>query len=231
MRPPFSLQGNDLYFRDRLVGFRGQVTLEGGDPMASVERTWHTTGLAPEPGGDALWVGRDAVFGWERKTHSDFWSSRNSGHLADQLARMVRWYDSVILGIEGGPFIPKEVAAMGVKWYTLQKVLLDYADLGVRIVYVYGGPTATLEMMDKLRRVYSTRDAAEPLRQPISARGDYPVLLAIPGIGPRTAQRLIDEYQTTSAVFEESWAPLVENFGVSIATKIWRGLGREIPRE
>ena len=231
MREPFSLQGSGLYFRDRCVGIRGMLTLEPGDPMSPRTVEYYNQILAPEPGGDALWVGRNAVFGWERKTHSDFWNSRNSGHLADQLARMVKWYDSVILGIEGGPIEPDEVDDAGIAWHTYQKVLLDYQDLGVRIVYVDGGPTETLAMMDKLRRAYSTRDATEPLRQPTSARGDYPVLLAIPGIGPRTAHRLVDCYGTVSAVFDDSWGGLVEEFGVSIAGKIWRALEREIPND
>ena len=228
MRPPFKLEGNDLYFRDKLVGFRGQVTLEGGDPLASVERTWHTTGLAPEPGGDALWIGRDQVFGWERKTHSDFWSSRNSGHLADQLARMVKWYDSVILGIEGGPFTREgDLEMQGVAEYTLQKVLLDYQDLGVRIVYIYGGPNETLRMMDKLRREYSMREAREPLRQPNSARGAHPMLLAIPGIGPAIASRLVGYYGSVDAVLQAPHGDLELHFGASITGKIWRALERE----
>jgi len=231
MKEPFTLDKDGmLKFYDRKVGLSGSVTYTPGDALAAFHKGVDVIiALAPAPGGDALFVARDMVFGVERKTTADFFSSRASGHLADQLTTMLQYYDSVILMIEHGITL-RDCQVQGVPFDTLQTALLDWQDCGVRIVTIAGGPKATAAFIEKLRIKYITRDAQEPFRKPTANKyTDEMKALNFKGIGPKTREKLLRIYGTPWAAISAPYLDIVARCGPAVADRIFDGLKR--PRE
>jgi len=227
----FHQTGNELYYEDRLVGTTQGLSFASGEPVAQYACPEDMTGvaLAPLPGSDLLFVARGQTFGVERKTWSDLCTSRWSGHLTEQLGRMLEQFDVTLLCMETEVIWRHKQSSHDINMSdSMQTMLLDWQDLGVRMIQT-ANMEHTVDYVRKLHKKYATRTASEPVRQPkrlVSVPIEIQMLMRIPGIGVKTAERLLEKYGTLRNLLATYEKPSTLKDG-AISKKILKAMRNE----
>ena len=135
--------------------------------------------------------------GIERKTAWDFAHSLFDGRLFDQARRLSEEYEHVVFIVEGDPFRIRRYRSRHRQMYAAIVALT--VDYGARIIYT-GGPQDTAYVIASL-----ARRASETGRKAVIARKkgraesltDWQMLVlqSFPGIGPRTAKRVMEQFR------------------------------------
>lgn len=163
---------DQVWWDDVCLGPENAIYTSRGE---SISGDWATPAtLAPMPSGDIAFFTPKTPhpahctrctwhlsFGIERKEVNNLLTSWRSGELADQMGRLVENYDWGALLIEGD--LSAALKIWDIPWLTMEKVLLDYQDIGIRVLYSPDIP-GTIELCQALRRKYCAGPANEPLR-------------------------------------------------------------------
>ena len=227
------------YFDGRLIGATDVIHYASGDAATAVAHV-PSTKLAPEPGGDMVFFIKKAsgdycpcddpdcslsaqftAFGFERKSATNLISSWRTGELADQMRRMRANYDWAALIVEGDLSMWLDIE--DIAWYTMQTVLLDYMDLGVRLLYT-PDIDGTVSYVERLFTKYKEGRATEPLRHmtrpgPVGTQA----FTWISGIGVKTAAKILDAYpDVLSAIHASGLDDTLKNvIGAKLAHKVY----------
>lgn len=191
MKSTIRRDGDAIYFGDRWLGDIHHLSYAAGEALAEHRQEGdYVVCLAPVPSGDAFYYANDRLHGFERKTVADLCASFLNGHLADQLRRMLPYYDTVTLLVEG-PFFADTRGnvrvpyhrSRPVSWRLMQHILYCLQrELGIYLLQ-------TNDPADSVKTLHSLRLNPDDvtLRCP-KVKGN--ILAAVPGIGPRTAANL-----------------------------------------
>ena len=194
----------------REIGPTDIITYADGEVLGEGE---HTATLAPEPSGDAAFFhkkvgGNFTSFGFERKAVANLVASWYSGELADQMRRLTN-YDWGALLIEGN--LSAELDKWDIPWSTMMTVLLDYQDLGIRVIFT-PNIEASKSYIQHLHRKYG-REASEPLRTMKRAGCEgMESLTWVPGVGPKTAMDLLGKLDTPGDVVMKALDRTLERY-------------------
>jgi len=111
-------------------------------------------------------------------------------------------------------------------------MLLDWQDLGVRVIFTRDAEH-TARYCRGLREKYTSRDATEPMRimkSPNGTNKKLGILLDIPLVGPKLAQRLVDRHGGKWGVFQHyvKWpiSRLEKQDGKGLAHKVLKAMDR-----
>jgi ERCC4-type nuclease len=155
----------------------------------------------PQEGDASFWGyldGEPAHIGVERKHADDLIKSYKSGHLADQLRRMLDTYSLVILLVEGSLWpigadrhahsITTMSAGQSCSFDALMNDLQTWQDVGVRMQWT--------EHNDAGRRLWSLYHYYQKKEhfatvQPRLKKSKDTLLLSTPGLGPKRVERLL----------------------------------------
>lgn len=213
MKPCWNIVDGKLLFDNRVLGDASRLIYAAGESLIAADPNATHATLAPRPSGDALFVKEGpngpTVWGFERKTVDDLVNSYSTGHLADQIGRMVECYDVSVLLIEGrfapveagrkfAGCVPSNAYARGKKpvaWATMQEHLFKLqAQYGVLLLN-----TLTIESSVAALHYLRVCDdySATLARVPKQHQN---ILAAVPGIAPATAARLCAKYGSASGV-------------------------------
>lgn len=184
------------------------------------------------PAGDFVIEGARGKAIIERKEWSDFVGSYQSGTLFNQLNRCLEQEHDAYLVVEGNR--GDAIKNTGISNYQARRMLTSvYVKTEVQ-VFMTNSVRETLEVVsdfndwigqDPSERTHSVRPAE---KVPEEDRPRY-IVEGLPGIGPKNAQRLLDEFGSAKAVItaEPSQLQQVEGIGPKRAEKIVRGVERE----
>ncbi|MEB3860101.1 MAG: helix-hairpin-helix domain-containing protein [Desulfurococcales archaeon] len=177
------------------------------------------------PIGDYI-VSEDTII--ERKTASDFLRSLFDGRLFDQASRAVEAYENLLYVIEGNPWrIARKMERERQYYSALITLAVDY---NAKVIYS-GGPRDSAFIIESIaRRVTERREGrSSPVLKgkPRSASiRDWQVyiLQAFPGVGAKTAAKIMEKFQTIERFCRASVAELsrVEGLGEKKAEEIKR---------
>jgi DNA excision repair protein ERCC-4 len=161
----------------------------------------------------------------ERKSASDFISSLFDGRLFDQASRLTRDYEEVYYLIEGDLF--KELKA----WPSRRKQVIGalvtlVSDYGVKLLWSPSRKDSA-ELIAALATRSSTSRGGPVVINKKPRLGSIRewqlyILQAFPGVGAKTAERLLQRFGSLEAFFNASVAELasVEGLGEAKAAKI-----------
>lgn len=244
MRDPFHLVDGVLWWDDKVVGDERGLSFAAGDKVGEYAREGDGTyNLAPLPGGDILFMVRGDVVGVERKSWADLVNSRYNGRLADQMRRMLKTFDRVVLCVEAETFVRRAGSSPRVRrapwkkqspvmWDDVMTMLLDWQTAGVLLVFT-NGPGHTVSYVRKLVEKWRTGRSKELTRLPTTittgAEG-LESLVCVPGIGPKLARKMVDVHGDLKTVWKRygTWteARLAAKDGKGTARKMLRWIGR-----
>ena len=173
------------------------------------------------PLGDYI-VGDEVVI--ERKAPSDFASSLFDGRLFDQAQRMYESYESVVFIVEGNPAALRRYRDKAQSIYSaLVALQMDY---NAKVIYT-SGPHDTAQVIAALAR-RSARGGGQRIvihRKPrLSTIREWQLYIvqSFPGVGPKTAERILETFSSLEAFFNSSIAELsrIPGLGPSKAERI-----------
>ncbi len=165
------------------------------------------------PLGDYL-VSGDIVI--ERKSAPDFAKSLFDGRLFEQAGRLADSYPLVIYIVEGDPFRLRRYRSRH-KQLTAALVTLTL-DYGARIIYSEGEEHTAQIIASIARRAASgKRKGAVIHKKPkLSSTREWQLYIvqSFPGIGPKTAEKILEHFGTIEAFVNASMAELAKIPGV-----------------
>jgi DNA excision repair protein ERCC-4 len=175
------------------------------------------------PEGDYL-VPPDVAF--ERKSAADFISSLFDGRLFDQASRIRGTYSEVLYIIEGDFF--RELRFWSDKERQLIGALASLVTRYDAKILWSEGPRQTAEYLASIASKYGNRGASGPVvinkKPSMQSLREWQlyVVESFPGIGAKTAERILEKFGSLEAFFNASLAELaaVEGVGEAKATRI-----------
>lgn len=175
------------------------------------------------PMGDYL-LGEDTVV--ERKTSWDYAKSLFDGRLFEQASRLSEHYSNVYLIVEG-PLVPRRYRGRERQLYASLAALT--AEYGIRVVHT-GGPQETAYFLEALVRKLGVEGQRIVVHRK-QRLGDVRewqlyIVQSFPGVGPRTAERILEYFGTLERFCTASIAELsrIEGLGEKKASEIKRVL-------
>lgn len=154
----------------------------------------------------------------ERKSLSDFLKSIYDGRLFDQIDQMRANCEIIILLIEEPHFFIRRKA---IPHYL--GALSSLSLRGISVVHVTS-PEDTARFLSYLaRKVEGDRPSVIPVkrrRRPKSWEEAYAILVSFPSIGPKSAEKLLEEFKTLKRVFNADFHELKRVVGEARARKI-----------
>jgi len=171
------------------------------------------------PVGDYVLPGDVVV---ERKTIDDYVNSLFDGRLFDQVSRMVEGYDIVVLVVEGDSYALRRYSDRFKQLYSALAHLI--VNFNVSVVHTLD-PSDTAIFIEALARkslelggsrvIIHKKPRLESLRE-----WQLYVVSSLPGIGPKTAEKLLGKFKTVEAICTASIAELQRVLGERRAEKI-----------
>ena len=163
--------------------------------------------------GDYITVSGYAV---ERKEAHDFVSSLFSGRLFDQAARLSEAYDNAIIVVEGDfQTIFGSMQNPRAMWGTLSTLVFDY---GLTVFFTLNAEQTADFLYTLVRRRTPSRHEHPVVYKGFRARTfeetKLSILSNLPGIGPKLAKRLLEDFGSLRRVFSASVAELTLINGV-----------------
>jgi Fanconi anemia group M protein len=160
-----------------------------------------------------------ASLGVERKSSRDFVDSLLSGRLFDQLERLSASECAALL-IEGDAWSGDR----RLKTPMLGR-LYDWISFhpNVNVLYSPNEKWTARLLVDLAHREQTTRSAASPQAgsSPVSARTPRDVVLALPGVGPANADRLLDRFGTIQGIVSATESQLALTVGSKRGAQIF----------
>ncbi len=169
------------------------------------------------PVGDYLLPGGIVV---ERKTGEDYVNSLFDGRLFDQISRMTEVYDSVVLVVEGS--LPRWYRDRFKQLYSaLARIIVSF---NVNVVYTMD-PSDTAIFIEALaRKSMESRGSRVVIHKKpkLGSLREWQlyVVSSLPGIGPKTAEKLLENFKTIEAICTASIAELQRILGEKRAERV-----------
>lgn len=171
------------------------------------------------PLGDYILPGEIVV---ERKSVTDYANSLFDGRLFDQVSRMAESYDEVILVIEGSMWELRRYHDKLKQLYAALSTLI--AEYDVKLVNT-GGPSETALLLESLARkaTESRKPRVVIHKKPkLTTLREWQLYIvsSLPGIGPKLAEKLLENFKTIEAICTASVAELQRVVGERRADRI-----------
>ncbi len=158
----------------------------------------------------------------ERKTVSDFLKSIYEGRLQDQVNNMLDFCSRSIVVVEGKPQYVKGNARLH-----MLGALASLSYRGVSIVNTLTMEDTALFLVYLARKVQGTQDKVMPVirrKKPKSWDNALAILTSFPGIGVKSAEKVLKEYRNLREVFTSDFNKLRRVLGDHRARKMMETL-------
>jgi len=171
------------------------------------------------PLGDYILPGEVIV---ERKSASDYANSLFDGRLFDQVSRMSEYYDTIVLVVEGSIAELRRYHDRLKQLYAALASLI--AEYGVIVVNT-GGPGDTAMFLEAFsRKLVESRGARVVIHKKPKLKSlrewQLYIVSSFPGIGPKLAEKLLENFKTIEAICTASVAELQRVVGEKRADRI-----------